>query len=679
MPEMLYPDAIITQAGFSGTVTDIQNDMNNIDNTWLVGPNNGAEQTLRVSFPTPSGTLDTGTDVQKMRVLVRKSSAGGSTPTVDIEIYDGATLLGSGTGASVTSDTGMGLQVSFTAPADGSNIEVRIYSPSSGGKPADRRDVGVGGVEWEATTVTPEQFEENFALRSEGALATNIGWTKLWNTGSTDSIVLVDTPSGKALRHEPTASNRKAIAWTAPGNATDIDYRMKFRVAPGSNIPTDSTGDYYRAMIAISGNAGAENVHMVELSVETDRKIVESRTYNNSTLTNEGHINFDWKEGQWYWIRMRREGSTIMWKFWLHMVEDEPTTWNTFAAASTLPAGYVGYGSFTARGIYDIDYVSAGTYGAESPKPPPEVEDPNKFAAVSMTAQSGVIIYVPPVPNLIDFSGYPDGNIASTNGWTEIWNTNAGHFSLPSIEHIGGRYIYEIASTGARRCWAYTAAGIATNIDVRLRYRQSRPVGDDVRVYARAGGAAGSETGVFLEISNTRGLVIRVYDAGSLFDIVNASFTPRGMKWYNVRFRVNGDIAMAKIWERIEPDEWTISATLPAVSFVDGYFGLGFYSPLEAEYDVLSYGLNGDEAPILPPGTPYRELPALQRHPLPPEGLTATPASGAIVLDWSPVEGADGYRIIRDGIIIATTPNTTYRDTTTGTHTYQVRAYRSII
>ncbi|MCU0273940.1 MAG: fibronectin type III domain-containing protein, partial [Acidimicrobiales bacterium] len=66
--------------------------------------------------------------------------------------------------------------------------------------------------------------------------------------------------------------------------------------------------------------------------------------------------------------------------------------------------------------------------------------------------------------------------------------------------------------------------------------------------------------------------------------------------------------------------------------------------------------------------------------PATPAGLTATPSSGQVALSWTAVADADlvGYRVFRNGTLVAQQTGTTFTDTgrTNGvTHTYTVEAY----
>lgn len=62
-----------------------------------------------------------------------------------------------------------------------------------------------------------------------------------------------------------------------------------------------------------------------------------------------------------------------------------------------------------------------------------------------------------------------------------------------------------------------------------------------------------------------------------------------------------------------------------------------------------------------------------------PENFTATASNGVIALSWSAAAGASGYRLYRDGVLIADTAALSYSDAVEfgPTYSYQLRAYSS--
>jgi hypothetical protein len=67
IPVDLYPDAIVAQTGFTGAVTDIDEDPDSPDGAWAAGT---TASEIRVSFPTPESDLSPGF-TQKFRVRLR--------------------------------------------------------------------------------------------------------------------------------------------------------------------------------------------------------------------------------------------------------------------------------------------------------------------------------------------------------------------------------------------------------------------------------------------------------------------------------------------------------------------------------------------------------------------------------------------------------------------------------
>ena len=65
--EPVYPDAILAQTGFTGSVTDIDENPDSPDGAWVIGTT-GSE--IRVSFPSPSADLMTEF-TQQFRIRMR--------------------------------------------------------------------------------------------------------------------------------------------------------------------------------------------------------------------------------------------------------------------------------------------------------------------------------------------------------------------------------------------------------------------------------------------------------------------------------------------------------------------------------------------------------------------------------------------------------------------------------
>lgn len=104
---------------------------------------------LWVSFPTPA-SAPSGTE--EFAVQVRRTGAGGTDPTVRIELWEGGTYRATALGnTTVSSTTGTVVRGTWNASSlvttDGSAVEAYIYGTTS----ADGNRVEIGAVEWNDT------------------------------------------------------------------------------------------------------------------------------------------------------------------------------------------------------------------------------------------------------------------------------------------------------------------------------------------------------------------------------------------------------------------------------------------------------------------------------------------------------------------------------------------------
>lgn len=150
--ERLAPDELLDQTGLTGAVTDIDDDPDAPDASWLTTAVN-TNTVCRVSFPTPASTLTTGPGLQEFRVQVRKT-AETTDPTCVVELYEAGVLV-STVVASTTISSTTGVVLSGTWNATGrtaASIECRVVGTVGSGSAANRASVEVGAVEWNATT-----------------------------------------------------------------------------------------------------------------------------------------------------------------------------------------------------------------------------------------------------------------------------------------------------------------------------------------------------------------------------------------------------------------------------------------------------------------------------------------------------------------------------------------------
>lgn len=153
--EVLIPDAITTQVSLSGALTDIDEGTTSPDANWLTNTEtNGNTNELIVTFPTPSGTLNSGNNLQTIRVWIRRTSAGSNSPGYALSVLENGTPVAT-TSLTVSSTTGVLGSLPWNAAglsnADGSGVEVRILQTDGGtGRGANRSWIEIGAIDWVA-------------------------------------------------------------------------------------------------------------------------------------------------------------------------------------------------------------------------------------------------------------------------------------------------------------------------------------------------------------------------------------------------------------------------------------------------------------------------------------------------------------------------------------------------
>lgn len=146
----LAPDAILEQVNSSGAVSAIQDDPDAPDTSWLTCPDPTSNGAVRVSFPTPDGTL-TGT--QEVRARVRPTATGTNAGTAALELYENGVLVAT-LQAATTISASQVLAGTFSAAqiTNPANVEARVNFTSGSGKATGRKSVEIGAIEWNATS-----------------------------------------------------------------------------------------------------------------------------------------------------------------------------------------------------------------------------------------------------------------------------------------------------------------------------------------------------------------------------------------------------------------------------------------------------------------------------------------------------------------------------------------------
>ncbi len=152
-------------------------------------------QNLSVSFPTPTGNLTEGADLQEFKVWARKDPGTGD-PTIRIELYESgaskAILLSDTIVTSTAGELFTGTwNASLLTNIDGSNVECYIFGTGVAGGPAVKTTVEIGAVEWNVDyTVVPNISNlppsKDFGTVSEGTDYWSNGSAPNWTDGLND-------------------------------------------------------------------------------------------------------------------------------------------------------------------------------------------------------------------------------------------------------------------------------------------------------------------------------------------------------------------------------------------------------------------------------------------------------------------------------------------------------------
>ena len=160
--ELLLPDAVVSSVNLNASIGDLDEGVDNFDGVYATNQGSNANTLLVLSFPTPTGTLNTGAGLQTFRARVRKNATGGNTTEVRIVIYEnGSATTTVGPLEDISSTTGATISFSWDADIlsllDGSNVEIGIVQQSGGqgGRANNRRWIEVDTADWTADYQEP--------------------------------------------------------------------------------------------------------------------------------------------------------------------------------------------------------------------------------------------------------------------------------------------------------------------------------------------------------------------------------------------------------------------------------------------------------------------------------------------------------------------------------------------
>lgn len=165
--EIVYADAQV-----SGSITTPANALGSTAGTWAGTPNQNINTTDVWSMANPT-LPDLSANTQTITVRARKGSNTG-TPTLQVNVYEGATLRQSGVTTNITSTTGQDVAVTFdgTAFTSANDLRVETVIVGTGGNAATRNSVEIDYIRANLDTEAAAQVGNGDGSSSWGFTST---------------------------------------------------------------------------------------------------------------------------------------------------------------------------------------------------------------------------------------------------------------------------------------------------------------------------------------------------------------------------------------------------------------------------------------------------------------------------------------------------------------------------
>lgn len=407
-----------------------------------------------------------------------------------------------------------------------------------------------------------------------------------------------------------------------------------------------------------SGSASSENGYCCLLSgayLYITRVVSGSPTtigyvnHDNSNLQSVRPVDTwtNYPPNEWLYFRFRVNGTgatvTLQARFWRDG-EPEPTNWyidttDTNAARITA-AGWVGVGQQNNGANLFYDAVAVGTNGDTAVAPvgtanvratgvvaeamvtnnatpvritgvTAEAMYANNATPVRVTGMAVEVMYSESQPQLYEEDFGSQTTDATPSGWTDRWDTDWVNTVRAGSNNFGDKYLeVNPGTTNARRLLTYDSVdgdNLRADCEMLCRVKISgiTTSSDLFKVFGRASGAAGNESGYLISLDIAKVSLVK-YVNGASTSITYAStphYTDVSYYWYWLRFRINGTALQVKFWRSRDPEppEWNIDTTDVAISAA-GWCGVGNYinlGSLTANVDYFAVGTGG-LSPALP-------------------------------------------------------------------------------
>lgn len=350
-------------------------------------------------------------------------------------------------------------------------------------------------------------------------------------------------------------NSRQVRTWDAVPDNADVEVLAKLAV-----IRDDQR---WGVAVRVAGSSSSETgyVFQQESRAVGNLRLVSydagTSSVVDATLTGEPYTMV---QSRWFWLRFRVNGTTLKGKFWLDG-EPEPTTGGTdddgyqlkVTDSAVAGAGRVGLFQFDAGAGDDpefddpkyCDYIAAGLNGAVAPGPadtPGTDQYAEDFSGFTPSLSDVPAGWSAPWGSSWVQTRVVDHGMARRlmwDGWRPFWNSALTRNDDPSQRWSGGG--------NDRKLYGWHAIGEFGDVEVDCRMRSTVTTGDQLRLHARSGGLAGTESGYFIDMRDGNEIRLGKYSPG--FNVLDdAAFSWTTHTWYRLRLRCEGSVIKGKAW-----------------------------------------------------------------------------------------------------------------------------------
>ena len=282
-------------------------------------------------------------------------------------------------------------------------------------------------------------YIDDYRDKAVGSLR-NTGNLRVVSTGSGKTQNIVSKNGQHVLRFSSTQANQLFVADTRfTNNIDDVNMLVCFSVDAVQQVP----GSYG----IINWDYTAENKGL-SLALLPARGVKALQLYDDSVQKTVAFANYDWQNGQKYWIRWKVVGGNQhAIKIWRDGVL-EPNDW-TFTvtyANRTVGMHYIGYGTYGPNHTVEYNFFSVGTNGDT---PPASVAEyitrlqPSTPVGVFSSGYGGMAFgsEFRPAFTVNELMQHGNANIQSTRNLDVIGNTRIAH--IQSKQQIGNSRVQQ--------------------------------------------------------------------------------------------------------------------------------------------------------------------------------------------------------------------------------------------